>query len=669
MATSKSKHVVEISAVDNATKTIKGIESSFSRLGAFIGGSAVVGALTAATTAAMNFEKGLAKTATLLPKASRDMTQFADGLRRIRLQGLGGSLTELTDGLYETVSAGVPAGKAVAFLEVAAKAAKGGFTDMRTSVDGLTTVLNAYRMETEEAGKVADILFTAQNRGKTTFGEMAGTLGQLLPIASSTGAHFEEIAAALSTLTIQGIPTAIAITGLRATIAAFIEKGDGGKIATLGLSGALKDLEEKTGGNQKKLQDYLGRVEALNTVLALTGKNAGQFASDLDAMKSSAGAADDAVKTFSNNVAGLVEKWRALVEVSTTSFGGGFLEGISSQLPDPNNTLKQAQAFEALGRAIGGLVNILAYAPSKFFEGLQMIGTFAGHYFGQIRTGQAPGFLNRSNPGTLPMSPLARESYGASMFIGPMPLEHVAQNIAKGGDDIAEALREVARRTRRYMPFEDPYGERGVSGVLGQEFGMFTPRTGGIFDRNGNPNVRGRGQENPAIQRARDIQSEIDKANQSYDQFITKVQAVSGYVMSAMSSITQSIVRGIEQGTLRIKDLFNALKSAVLQIIADLAARLATAGILSLLFPSLGFGNALGGVFGGGFGGRTNSVARPAPVGVRPGGSSFGGPSVVNHNYYIEGSLVTREQIARDVMNIGATQARRGQNGMSKFVR
>lgn len=620
MATSKSKHVVEISAVDKITGTIRGIEARFKGLGSVIdrslgvigigGVAALTGALVKSVKMAGEEEQVMKRLAVVIENTGRSytgvdgqvravlksqqmLTRFADDESAVALT----NLVAIT-GNYE---------RSLAALPVVADLAETGLFSLESASTAVGKALTGNTMLLQRTGiqieRTDDVLRVLSERFGGTAVKAADTFeGRVAQLRNTVSDLFE----ALGTPLIGALGTAA--TKLRDTLAQ---------------PEVQRRIEELANSIAEKIPKAVEKLVGMSNWVINNG--------------------DKILKFFTALVAVRVASW----------------------------ALSSASAIATLIPKLLELAPLLASNPYTAVAAAGAAGTAVGWNIGEYVAGQMrQSRYNSYQP--LPLSNEAARSLG--MYSGGYSLPEqvitgAVDKIKKGGEDIAEALREVARRTRRYMPFDDPYGERGVSGVLGQEFGMFTPRTGGIFDRNGNPNIRGRGQENPAIQRARDIQSEIDKANQSYDQFIGRVQAVSGYVMSAMSSITQSIVRGIEQGTLRIKDLFNALKSAVLQIIADLAARLATAGILSLLFPSLGFGNALGGVFGGGFGGRTNSVARPAPVGVRPGGSSFGGPSVVNHNYYIEGSLVTREQIARDVMNIGATQARRGQNGMSKFVR
>jgi len=198
---------------------------------------------------------------------------------------------------------------------------------------------------------------------------------------------------------------------------------------------------------------------------------------------------------------------------------------------------------------------------------------------------------------------------------------------------------------------------------IGMRAGRGRGRLGGgrLFDIDGSGGVGGA--ETMDI----DAILKILKAEKSYRQFMSTVNTVASYTMQAMSGITQTLVNGIAEGTLRIKDLFNSLKSAILNIISDLLAKLATAGILSLFFPSIGFTGALYGVFGGGFGGGRTQSIMPNPIGAFPTSpqSSFGGMHVT---LIVQGDLVNDDEKIRRFIDKGVTQAQRGGNKLSRYL-
>jgi TP901 family phage tail tape measure protein len=103
----------------------------------------------------------------------------------------------LAKGLYDILSASIPAEKALYVLSVSAKAARAGLTDTGVAADAITTILNAYGLSAEKAGDVSDWLFSVVKKGKLTFAELAPSIGMVATTASSAGVDLNELGAAL----------------------------------------------------------------------------------------------------------------------------------------------------------------------------------------------------------------------------------------------------------------------------------------------------------------------------------------------------------------------------------------------------------------------------------------------------------------------------------------
>jgi len=185
-----------------------------------VGGIAMA-ALGKMTHEAMSFEKGMREVNTMLQLSQEDFEDFSKEVLDFSKR-MGVDATDAVKALYQAISAGVPKENVIAFMEVAAKTAIGGVTDLETAIDGLTTVVNANHMEMSQATDVADIMFQIMKRGKTTIGEVSESLAQVAPIAATAGVSFEEVGAAIATLTKQGVKTPIAMTQIRAAIIAFM---------------------------------------------------------------------------------------------------------------------------------------------------------------------------------------------------------------------------------------------------------------------------------------------------------------------------------------------------------------------------------------------------------------------------------------------------------------
>lgn len=264
--------------------------------------------------------KGLAEVVTLTGEVGaagdRAFGEFTTGVRGLSGE-LGITQGVLTKGLYQALSSGVPRDNVFTFLEVAGKAAIGGVTDTETAVDGLTTVINAFGLNADQAGAVADSLFTTVKGGKTTFAQLSASLFQVAPLASAAGIGFQEVNAAMAALTVQGVPTAQATTQVRAAIQGLLKpseeldkiyKEHGFKSAAdaleQDLAGALDIVADATGGDIGKLTELVGSIEGVQAILGLTGDNAARFTSELDKQADSVGALDAAF--------GEVDKHRSL---------------------------------------------------------------------------------------------------------------------------------------------------------------------------------------------------------------------------------------------------------------------------------------------------------------------------------------------------------------------
>ena len=175
-------------------------------------GAVIVAAALTSNKAFVDLEKQIKKVQTI---SNDSFETISDHVRNLATE-TGTSVNDLTEALYQTVSAiGDVAGK-YEVLATANKLAVGGFTTTTNAVDVLTTVINAYKMKAEDAIKISDLLIQTQNKGKTTVDLLATSLGNVIPTASSVGVSFEALSTAMALLTSNGIGTAESATALNA---------------------------------------------------------------------------------------------------------------------------------------------------------------------------------------------------------------------------------------------------------------------------------------------------------------------------------------------------------------------------------------------------------------------------------------------------------------------
>ena len=188
--------------------------------------------ITLAVREAAKFEAQLNMVATMLSaNVTRRMAAFKADIVALAKR-FGESTQTLTKGLYDILSASISVFKAMDVLTVAVKAAKAGMTDTAVSADVITTVLNSYGMGADHAAEVSDKLFATVKRGKTTFEQLAGSLGKAAATSAIAGLSLEQLLAIIATATRAGVRIDEAMTSVVGTLSAFLKPSkDGAEVA------------------------------------------------------------------------------------------------------------------------------------------------------------------------------------------------------------------------------------------------------------------------------------------------------------------------------------------------------------------------------------------------------------------------------------------------------
>ena len=247
------------------------------------------------------------------------------------------------------------------FLEIASQAAVGGVTDLETAVDGLTTSTNAFGAQGLTTTQAADTLFTAVRLGKTTFEELSRSIGTVAPLASASGVSFGELNTQIAQLTTGGFRTSEAATAIRAAIQGLLrpsndlndiwaragfESGQAA-IEALGLAGAMDIVAQAADGDIGELTALVGSVEAVNSILGVTGDNAGSFNEKLLAMEDSAGAAGKAFQVVADSDAQKLEESLNRLNNATERLGAELLPGLAATAEAVGNVISgQSGLFE-----------------------------------------------------------------------------------------------------------------------------------------------------------------------------------------------------------------------------------------------------------------------------------------------------------------------------------
>ena len=352
-----------------------------------LAGGAVLAGFGMAAKGAADFDAGLREVSTLVDESVVDMGQLKAAINTTAAE-TGQSAQGLTSALYQAISAGVDAGKSQEFLGVAAKAAVGGVTDVTTAVNGITNVLNAWKMETEDASKVSDAMFTAVKAGKTTFGELSDSLFNVAPAAAAANVGMEEVMAAISTLTASGTPTSVATTQIRAALVGLMRPSEEmsaifkklgydsaeSAVKSRGLKFALDAVMQASGGSSGKLQQLLGSTEAVSAAQVLAGTGASKFAADIEAQAKAAGASEEAFKKMAKGSSVQFAQFKEQLASIARAAGDAVLPAMNALLAilKPIVSVVSAIAQTPLGRVLF-ILAAGAAASAVAFGGMLML--------------------------------------------------------------------------------------------------------------------------------------------------------------------------------------------------------------------------------------------------------------------------------------------------------
>ena len=444
----------------------------------------IVGAGTAITKMAVDYETSFAKVSTLLDKNIVDYDKYKNDILDASSESKI-AVDEFSEAVYSSISAGVDQTKAIQFTTDAMKLAKGGFTDGAKAVDVMTTAINGYSLSADDATKISDMLITTQNLGKTTVDELAASMGKVIPIASSVNFGMDELSASYAQLTKNGIATAEAGTYLKSMLSELGKSGSETDKALRELTGkGFADLKKEgmstseilnmlsgyAEENGKTIKDMFGSVEAGSAALVLGRKEGAEYNEMLDAMQKSAGATQEAFNKMDETPA---EKLKgALNELKNSAIKlGSNLIPVVTKIADKINDLvdwfnklspAQQQSILKMGAMVaaagpllkitGGLVSgygklkpLLSGANTLLSKGLPLVGKLGSSLASH------PGLIGKIGGALTGLMPAASGAAGAagvgglvsslgSLAVSALPVVGAVGGIAAAGYGLYKCL-------------------------------------------------------------------------------------------------------------------------------------------------------------------------------------------------------------------------------------
>jgi TP901 family phage tail tape measure protein len=248
--------------------------------------SRIANAIEEGAVFAIELQKRIAEIQTISQEAQLTTVEWVEGLRELS-DAFGLDIMDQAEAAYQTLSNQVAEGaEALEFLAEANRFAITTVSSTADAVNLLTSAINAFNIPVENAEEIAAKFFKTIELGRVRASEMANSFGEIAVMAAQLGIGFDELDAAIDTITIQGIKYVKAATQIRGIMIKLLKPTEDMKvlfkdmgatsaealIRAEGFGGFLAELQERTRGSSTEFAKHINRVRGFSGALALTGR-------------------------------------------------------------------------------------------------------------------------------------------------------------------------------------------------------------------------------------------------------------------------------------------------------------------------------------------------------------------------------------------------------------
>jgi len=339
-----------------------------------------------ATKAASVFTDQMAKVSTMLSGQSLNyMNKFTSAIKKMSVE-FGRSTEDLSQGLYNILSAGIPAADAIEHLTVVNKAAVGGFAPLGEVARAVSAIMVAYKKDGMTAAKATDILAATVEDGITTMSELAPTIGMVTSMAGQMGISMQDLAGFIAQVTRSGVGTSMSLTSVRAVLnqmanpaeeAAGAMKVFKDALATGGIKEFARVLTE-AGYSAEELSRLFPNIRAKIALGQVIG-NVDALSASIDKAANSAGMSQ---RKFEQMIATpafrLAQMRQELVAVKRT-VGEALLPGLLEALSVVSKLLKTdwiQKALKSIGQTLGSVISNVFKIIGLIGMGIEKYGSF-----------------------------------------------------------------------------------------------------------------------------------------------------------------------------------------------------------------------------------------------------------------------------------------------------
>lgn len=292
----------------------------------------------------IEFQTAMAKVGTIADTNVVPLSQMQKEIINLS-NALGVNASTVAEDVYNAISAGQKTSDAVAFVGKATMLAKGGFAETGQALDVLTTILNAYGMESSKTEEISNMLITTQNRGKVTVAELSSVMGKVIPTANANNVALEQLCAGYSIMTARGIAAAETTTYMNSMLNELGKSGTSADKALRQAAGkgfselmaegnsladVLNILQGEADKSGKTLADMFGSAEAGKAALTLMANGVEGFNDEVSTMVDSTGAAQAAYEKMMDTTEEKIKKAKTALSNLGIVLGDTFLPYVTT---------------------------------------------------------------------------------------------------------------------------------------------------------------------------------------------------------------------------------------------------------------------------------------------------------------------------------------------------
>lgn len=326
-------------------------------------------AIAAVPTTIIEYEKAMSNIQSITGATNETMAKLGDVIKKVA-STTKFSADEVADGMTMIAQAGFSASESMQMVQAISDLATGTLTDMKTTVDLVTSAMVVFNIEANNASRVSDVFANAVNKSKLTMDKIKTAFNYIGPVARDAGVSFEETATAMMLLANSGQKASTIGTGLRNVFSTLLSPSKKLREAADAVGVSVNDLDPRVNSFRTVVQNLGIVVRDSSVALDVFGKRGAtavlsltQDMGEFDRLASSVTNVGSAARMAQTQQEGLYVVWKNLsdrAKLAAVTLGESGLTAVMMTLiKTVSNVIDR---FNNYGKTIGGSIVIKTVA-------------------------------------------------------------------------------------------------------------------------------------------------------------------------------------------------------------------------------------------------------------------------------------------------------------------